>query len=307
MNIKHLALFVRVATTHNITQAAESLGISPAVASSYLNKLEQELGTKLLDRTTRSVSLTTEGKAFLYHAEDVLSSVDTAKASVGKGAVVPSGTLHIAAPASFGRMHLISVINGFVELYPQLTVDLRLSDTRVSVMEDDVDIVFQSTVLADNDIGAIKLADDIKVVCASPSYLSRYGLPTHPSELKLHNCITFSGKQHWTFQVETNLHNIKASGSLSIDHDEAIRDASVEGMGISINSTWSVYQHLANGELIQVLSNYSLTPDSFIYMTYSKHRQLTPKIRAFIDFAKDYIGETPYWDEIVTNSGRLMR
>jgi len=299
MNLKHLALFVRVAATQNISQAGDALGLSPAVASAHLNKLEQTLGVKLLHRTTRSVSLTCEGRAFLHHAEEVLNSVEAAKASVGASVAPPEGTLRVVAPTSFGRMHLLSAINAFIELYPRVKIDLRLSDTLVDLVEGGFDVAIRNTETKDPRLVAQKLTKDTRIVCASPAYLSRYGKPNHPSDLKLHNCITLTATDNWVFKDGGQTISVKAKGNFTTNNNEATRDACAEGLGITINSLWSAYQHLANEELIEVLSDYPLTPESNIWLVYPSSRQLTPKVRTFVDFLLDYCGDTPYWEDIV--------
>lgn len=296
MNIDHLTLFVRLATTHNISSAGHELGISPAVASTYINKLEQGLGVRLVHRTTRKVSLTQEGKAFLPHAEEVLASIDAAKASVGVGNASPRGTLRVTAPASFGRMHLMPALKAFINQYPHLTVDFRFTDTIVDLVEGGFDIAIRNSELADSSLIARKLAPDRRVVCASPVYLEQYGEPTSPHDLHNHQCITLMGLDHWSFDTPNGQVNVKAKGRFRTDSGEAIRDACVDGVGITINSTWSAYQQLQRGALVQVLRDYPLVSDTAIWAVYPSSRLLAPKVRAFIDYLADCYGDPPYWD-----------
>ncbi len=301
MNIEHLKLFVRVASTHNISLAGSELGLSPAVASAHINKLEDGLGVRLIHRTTRKVSLTEEGHAFLQHAEDVLASVEAAKASVGAGHLTPVGTLRIAAPASFGRMHLLPALKKFSQTYPQLKVDLKLSDTIVDLVEGGFDIAVRNSELKDSSLIARKLSNDRRVVCASPDYIEQFGEPRTPQELSKHNCITLMGLDNWAFHQGNNKINVKVKGNFRTDNGEAIRDACANGMGITINSTWSVYNLLARGELVELLEDYPLISKTSIWAVYPSSRQLAPKVRAFIDYFCDYFGEVPYWDKRLTN------
>ncbi|TQV89419.1 LysR family transcriptional regulator [Aliikangiella coralliicola] len=297
MNIEHLRLFVRIAATHNISQSGQELGLSPAVASAHINKLENSLGVRLVHRTTRKVSLTEEGAAFLPHAEDVLSSVESARASVGAGNTSPSGTLRVAAPASFGRMHLLPALTGFFKLYPNLNVDFRLSDTIVDLVEGGFDIAVRNSELKDSTLIARKLAPDDRIVCASPDYLSKFGTPGSPEELKHHQCINLMGLENWGFQTPKGSINIRAKGNFRADNGEVIRDACVNGLGITINSTWSAYKHLHNGSLVQVLKDYPLISNTAIWAVYPSSRLLAPKVRAFIDYVCSHFGDKPYWDE----------
>lgn len=301
MNVDHLRLFIRIAATQNISAAGAELGLSPAVASAHLAKLEESLGVRLIHRTTRKVSLTEEGQAFYQHAEDVLASVEAAKASVGVGSESPAGTLRVAAPASFGRMHLLPALKGFMEEYPRLKIDLILSDTITDLVEGGFDIAVRNSELKDSSLIARKLCNDRRILCASPEYLSRFGNPETPQDLKSHNCITLFGLDHWCFKYARNNKEqettIKVSGNFRTDNGEAIRDACVLGLGITINSTWSVYRHLISGELVEVLSDCPLVSNAAIWAVYPSSRQLAPKVRAFIDFFSSYFGDTPYWDE----------
>lgn len=298
MNIEHLALFVKVASTHNISSAGNELGLSPAVASSYISKLENGLGVRLVHRTTRKVSLTEEGAAFLPHAEDVLSSVDAAKASIGVGNSSPRGTLRVAAPASFGRMHLIPALTDFLKLYPELNVDFRLSDTIVDLVEGGFDVAIRNSALKDSTLIAKKLASDNRIICASPEYIRQHGAPNTPEDLKQHKCIHLMGLDEWDFKSDSGPIHIKTKGYFRTDNGEAVRDACINGLGITINSKWSVYKNLKQGELVPVLTNYPLVSNAAIWAVYPSSRLLAPKVRAFIDYFSAYFGEAPYWEDV---------
>lgn len=217
MNIEHLRLFVRLASTHNISQAGQELGLSPPVASMHISKLEESLGARLVHRTTRKVSLTEEGMAFLPHAEEVLQSVDAARASVGSAAGgLPQGTLRITAPASFGRMHLIPALKGFLAQYPDLSVDIRLTDSIIDLVEGGFDVAIRNAELQDSSLIARKLAVDKRIMCASPDYLSAYGIPASPQELKTHLCINQAGLEGWSFTTPDGVQNIKIKGNIRL-------------------------------------------------------------------------------------------
>tara|TARA_R110002167_G_scaffold876_3_gene3869 strand:+ start:9865 stop:10755 length:891 start_codon:yes stop_codon:yes gene_type:complete len=296
MNIQHLKLFIRIATTHNISLAGSELRLSPAVASAHINKLEAELGVRLIHRTTRKVSLTEEGKAFLPHAEDVISSIEAARASVGAGNAFPRGTLRVAAPASFGRMHILPALTSFLALYPDLHVDLKLSDTIVDLVEGGFDIAIRNSALKDSSLIARKLAPDSRILCSSPTYLAKNGEPKSPEALNSHQCITLIGLDDWPFHTPKGQVSIKVKGALRTDNGEAVRDACINGLGITISSKWSVYKHLQNGELIQILSEYPIATNTAIWAVYPSSRLLAPKVRAFIDYFTEYFGDIPYWE-----------
>lgn len=297
MNIDHLQLFVRLASTHNISLAGQEFGLSPAVASSYISKLEDKLGVRLVHRTTRKVSLTEEGQAFLPHAEEVLSSVDAARASIGIGNDSPTGTLRVSAPSSFGRLYLIPALKGFTSRYPGLKVDFRLSDSIVDLVEGGFDVAIRNAELKDSTLVARKLAPDNRIICASPSYLIEYGTPTTPEDLRHHQFITLSMIQDITFSSPTGPITIKPKGSIKADNGEAVRDACVHGLGITITSTWCSYEQLKRKELVPILTDFPLVSESAIWAVYPSSRLLAPKVRAFIDYLSAYYGSPPYWDK----------
>jgi len=298
MNLDHLRLFVRIAATQNISQAGQALGLSAAVASNHINKLEENLGVRLVHRTTRKVSLTEEGVAFLPHAEDVLASVEAAEASVGAGDSTPSGTLRITAPASFGRLHLMPAMKGFMQAYPKLHVDCRFSDSIVDMVEGGFDIAIRNAELKNSSLIARKLATDKRIVCASPEYIAEFGEPQSPLELSLHQCVTLTGLDHWQFKTANGDVSLKVKGRFRADNGEAVRDACIQGLGITINSTWIAHQQIKSGELKQILKDTPLISDTAIWAVYPSTRQLAPKVRAFIDYFVEFFGDKPYWDNV---------
>ena len=295
MNIEHLRLFVRIANTHNISQAGHEQGLSPAVASSYINKLEKGLGIRLMHRTTRKVSLTEDGETFLPHAEDVLASIESAHTSVAAGNNSPTGTLRITAPVSFGRMHLMPAMKAFMLAYPNLNIDCRFPDSLLDLVEGGFDIAIRNAQLKSSSLIARKLAPDHRLVCASPDYIAQFGEPQTPQELQLHQCIILSGMDNWQFSSLDETISVKVKGKFKADNGEAIRDACIQGLGITINSSWSAYEYLQRGELIPILKDYPLLSDTAIWAVYPSSRQLASKVRAFIDFFATAYGQKPYW------------
>lgn len=296
MNIEHLKLFVRVAQTQNISAAGLELALSPAVASSYIGKLETSLGVRLIHRTTRKVSLTEEGLAFLPHAEEVLAQIDAAKASIGVGNDSPAGTLRVAAPASFGRAHIMPLLKHFLMQYPNIKVDLRLSDSMIDMVEGGFDLAIRNAALKDSSLIAKKLAVDSRLVCASPAYLAEFGEPHTPTDLLDHECMHLIGLDVWQFQTKNGIKTIKASGSFRTDNGEVVKDAAVQGLGITISSKWNCYKEIAKGTLVPLLEEYPLVSDTNIWAVYPNSRLLAPKVRAFIDYLAGCYADTPYWE-----------
>lgn len=301
MNLAHVHLFVRIAYLQNISQAGLELNLSAAVASLHLSKLESFLGVRLINRTTRKISLTQEGLAFLPHAEDLLSSVEAAKASVGSEHETLIGTLRIAAPASFGRMHLLPVLEKFMDQYQQIKIDLQLSDRIVDLVEGGFDVAIRNSALKDSSLIARKIVNDRRVLCASPEFIRQYGQPKTPEELHNFNCLTLIDMEHWSFDIGNQTTKIKVKGNFRTDNGEAIRDACVRGLGLTINSTWSAYQSLVSGELIEVMPTYPVSSNTAIWAVYPSSRLLAPKVRAFIDHIVKYFEGEPYWDKALAN------
>jgi DNA-binding transcriptional LysR family regulator len=217
---------------------------------------------------------------------------------VGIGQSLPIGTLRVAAPASFGRMHLLPALTDFLARYPDLKVDLKLSDTIVDLVEVEFDIDLRNSELKDSTLIPRKLAADNRILCASPAYLAKYGEPGSPADLKFHQCITLMGLDNWGFHSAKGPIKIKAKGHFRTDNGEAIRDAYINGLGITIGSKWSVYQHLAQGELIEILKNHPLVSNTAIWAVYPSSQLLAPKVRAFIDYFMMYFGSRPYREQV---------
>jgi len=297
MNIDHVRLFIRIAALNNISLAGKELGLSPAVSSAHMNKLEEKLGVRLIHRTTRRVSLTEEGEAFLPHATDLLDSVESARASVGSGTVSPQGKLRVAAPASFGRLHLIPALHQFLAQYPDLRVDLHLSDSVMDMVEGGFDIAIRDAELNDSSLIARKLAPVNRILCASPAYVKSFGEPKAPEELLNYQCVNLIGLETWTFETPDGQVSIKTHNRVRTDNGESARDAALHGLGITLSSTWCCHKEIEQGELIQVLKDYPLVSNTAIWAVYPSSRLLAPKVRAFIDYFAECFGDQPYWDK----------
>lgn len=192
METETLRLFVTAAERLNISAAGRSLGLAPAMASARLAKLEHELGSELLHRTTRKVSLSQEGAAFLPYAKEILAQSEAARAALGLNADRPSGTLRFAAPSSFAQLHIMPLLPAFHAQYPDITLDLRLSDVRMDLIEGSFDLALRSAPLKDSSLRGRKLGDDTRVLCAAPAYLARRGTPITPEDLDGHDLLSWA-------------------------------------------------------------------------------------------------------------------
>lgn len=297
MDLADLTLFVRIARAASISAAARDLGVTPAAASARLASLERRLGARLLHRTTRQASLTEDGRAFLPHAEHLLDAADTALAALGHGHTSPRGTLRIAAPSSFARMHIVPGLADFTSRYPDIAPDLRISDSLVDLVEGAFDVAVRYADLGDSSFVARRIAPDRRVLVASPDYLERRGSPDTPDDLDAHACLVVGTLDLWTFQGSGGGAVVRrVSPALRINDGEAVRDAARAGLGIALMATWCAADELRAGELVPVLPAYPLVSTESLWALYPSSRELAPKVRVFIDWLVARVGPIPYWD-----------
>ncbi|SAL87144.1 LysR family transcriptional regulator [Caballeronia arvi] len=296
LDLLDVGLFVRAAALANLSAAAREFGFSPAVASARIAALERMLGARLLHRTTRRVSVTQEGEIFAAHARDLLDAAETARASVGHAREHPHGRLRVTMPSSLGRQHISPLIPAFLRQFPGVTVELRMTDQIVDLVDEGIDLAIRIGALKDSTLVAKKLASNRRVLCASPAYLAEHGTPRHPADLAEHECVILADQRDWSFVTPTGVIDVRVSGRLVTDNGEVIRDALAAGIGIGLKSTWSVAPLIASGELVTVLDDYPLAQTVAIWAVYPSRAFVPPKTLAFIDFLAAQFGEPPYWD-----------
>ena len=302
MDTENLRLFVSAAEMRNISAAGRELGMAPAVASARLAKLEHTLGADLLHRSTRKVSLSLEGEEFLPYAREILAQEAAGRAALGLGQPIATGTLRFAASSTFAQMYIVPLLPEFFEQQPGIQLDLRLSDTVFDLLEGSFDLALRNSPLEDSSLKGRKLADDERVLCASPGYLARHGTPRHPDELGAHHLVAFktrsprrlTGPDGSTAEFDTR----HLGGRLVIDDGLSQKLATVAGAGISLNSRWSVHRELADGTLVRVLPEWKGDDRSVLWLVYPKSNVLTAKVRVFIDFLLERIGAHPPWVDV---------
>ena len=296
LDLLDVGLFMRAAALANLSAAAREFGLSPAVASARIAGLERMLGARLLHRTTRRVSVTQEGEIFAAHARELLDAADAARASVGQAREHPHGRLRVTMPSSLGRQHISPLIPEFLRAYPGVSVDLRMTDQIVDLIDEGIDLAIRIGALKDSTLVAKKLASNRRVLCASPAYLAAHGTPRHPADLAGHECVILADQRDWSFVTPTGVIDVRVSGRLVTDNGEVIRDALAAGVGIGLKSTWSVAPLIASGELVTLLDDYPLAQTVAIWAVYPSRAFVPPKTLAFIDFLAAQFGEPPYWD-----------
>lgn len=300
MDTDSVRLFVLAAEKLNISAAGRELGMAPAVASARLAKLENSLSADLLHRSTRKVSLSLEGAEFLPYAKEILAQESAARAALGLGSSRVTGTLRFTAPSSFAQLYIAPLLPGFIEQHPGINLELRLSDTQFDLIEGSFDLALRNSTPEDSSLKGRKLADDKRVLCASPDYLDRRGTPGHPDELTAHQLIGFKdlpardliGPDGEMGQFDP----LRSGRRLVLDDGMNQKAVTIAGAGISLNSLWSVHSELAEGSLVQVLPDYQVDDRSVLWLVYPKSNVLTAKVRVFIDYLLEKIGKSPAWE-----------
>lgn len=299
MDLDAVRLFVLAAERLNISAAGRALGLAPAVASARLAKLERTLGAELLRRSTRKVALSLEGQEFLPFARELLAQEVAARAALGQGGHDVAGTLRFAAPSSFAQLYIAPLLPRFLERHPRLSLDLRLSDTRLDPIEGSFDLALRNDAASDSSLKGRKLAEDTRVLCAAPAYLQRHGAPTAPADLAHHRLIAFQDlapKPLRGTDGAAGLFDPRAADCrLVVDDGQTQKQATLAGAGISVNSLWSVHDALASGALVRVLPDHVVADEAALWLVYPMRHVLSPKVRVFMDFLLATIGKAPPW------------
>ena len=299
MDTNALRLFVLAADKLNISAAGRDLGLAPAVASAWLAKLEKSVGADLLHRSTRKVALSLDGREFLPYARDIVAREDAARAALGQGKARVTGTLRFTAPSTFAQQYIIPLVPQFLATQPDLILDLRLSDRQFDLIEGSFDLALRNAPLEDSSLRGRKLADDTRVLCASPRYLEEYGEPRTAEDLQHHKLVAFGDTGPRVLLSRTGethaFDPVAANCRLVIDDGHSHRLAAIAGAGISANSIWSVHEDLATGRLVRVLHEYRFAEETALWLLYPQANVLSAKVRTFMDFLLDRIGRKPPW------------
>jgi DNA-binding transcriptional LysR family regulator len=298
--LKQLESFVAVAARGSLTATAQAEGVAPAVVGRRIDALEQRLGVKLLVRTTRRISLTHEGSAFLEHCQRLLADLASAEASVSAGGVKASGHLRITAPAGFGRRHVAPLVPGFVARHPDVSVSLNLSDRIVDIVNEGYDCAVRVGDLPDSSLVGLRLADNRRQCVAAPAYLARAGTPARPEDLAQHECLTLSSDasqtRGWAFTVDGELQHVRPGGRLDCSDGQVLHDWCLRGLGIAWRSTWEVARDVAEGRLQVLLADFAAPPNG-IYAVIPQRKLLPLRVRLWIDHLKHSWGDPAYWGQ----------
>ena len=300
---KELESFAAVVTRGSLTAAALAEGVAPAIMGRRLDALEERLGVKLLVRTTRKLTLTHEGSAFLEDCQRVLSDVANMEASVSAGGVKASGHLRITAPAGFGRRHVAPLVPKFRALHSDVTLSLNLSDRVIDIAGEGFDCAVRVGDMPDSSLVSVRLADNRRLCVATPAYLKAHGTPQHPSELSKFDCLTLSSDasqtRGWAFNIPSStgdmeVNYLRPNGPLDCSDGQVLHDWCLAGYGIAWRSTWEVEAEIASGQLVVVLEGFAAPPNG-IYAVFPQRKHLPLRVRLWIDFLKQNYSQVGFW------------
>jgi DNA-binding transcriptional LysR family regulator len=296
--LKQIESFVGVATKGSLTATAKAEGVAPAVIGRRIDALEERLGVKLLVRTTRRITLTHEGSAFLDDCQRVLSELANAEASVSEGGVKASGYLRITAPAGFGRRHVAPMVPQFLAQHPDVRLSLNLSDRVVDIVNEGFDCAIRVGDLPDSSLVSVRLADNRRLCVAAPAYIKRAGAPKTPNELHRHECLTLSSdasqSRGWAFTVDGAVTHLRPSGRLDCSDGQVLHEWCLQGLGIAWRSTWEVDADIAAGRLVSLLDTHA-APHNGIYAVFPQRKHLPLRVRLWIDLLKHSWSQPSYW------------
>lgn len=297
--LKQLETFVQVAARGSLTAAAEAEGVAPSVIGRRIDALEERLGVKLIVRSTRRLTLTHEGLAFVEDAQRLLIDLDSIEASVSAGGIKASGHLRVTAPAGFGRRHVAPLVPSFVAMHPDVSVSLNLSDRVVDLVNEGFDFAVRVGDLPDSSLVSVRLAENRRLCVGSPDYLHAHGVPEHPDDLLRHRCLSLSSEasqtRGWAFTVDGEVRHLRPRGTLDCSDGQVLHAWCLQGLGLAWRSTWEVKADLEAGRLISVLDAYAAPPNG-IYAVFAQRKHLPLRVRLWLDHLKTSYGRASYWE-----------
>ncbi|MGO4380440.1 LysR family transcriptional regulator [Pseudoduganella sp. RAF53_2] len=282
MQISDLRIFLSVVTAGSLSAAARQLDIGPMQVSRRIAVLEEELGVRLFHRTTRSVSLTAEGEAFLPYANTMAEAEESARGELSPASATVSGVLRLTAPSVFGQTVVLPMLSALLEQHPDLRVDLDLSDRVVDIVGQGLDLALRVATLGDSDLVAKRMVSNPRVICASPRYLKRYGVPSTLAELELHQCIVLQAVARWPFVIDGKLQHRRMNARLTTSNVDAARLAALQGLGLSMLTYWDVYRQLREGSLVSIELEDAAMEDLSVWAVMPTRRYVPTRVKVFL-------------------------
>ncbi|MEH6449479.1 MAG: LysR family transcriptional regulator [Oleispira sp.] len=294
-DLNEMAIFVRVVESGSFTGAAKALGLPKSTVSRKITQLEERLGVRLIQRTTRSLSLTDTGSAYHAHCARILAEIEEANIAVTQMQTTPTGTLRITAPVLFGSTVLSGLVAEYMELYPLVNIDLVLSDQFLDLVQDGIDVAFRVGQLEDSSLIGRYLGDVTAMVCASPDYLAKFGKPTHPDDLKNHQIISISNRSQWTLiGPEKEEHTFNFKPRLQVNDMSSLYTLTLSGAGIASLPVLIAASAIKSKNLVPLLCDWPFEAYP-IHTLYASNRHLSAKVRSFVDFVIERVRPNPPW------------
>jgi DNA-binding transcriptional LysR family regulator len=298
-DLERMVIFAKVVEAKSFSEAARRLRQSKSMVSKAVTQLEKSVGARLLNRTTRAMSVTEAGAVFYEHCARIVEELEQAKLAVGQFHSETRGLLRISASVAFGTLHIAPALPEFLARYPDVRIDMAIGDRFVDLADEGFDVAIRITKEPAPNLVARKLAVVTRRICATPGYFKRRGVPKKPEELSRHNCLTytfFNPQDTWRLQGPDGDISVPIAGNLRLNDDEALSAAVLGGLGVALLPTFIVGGDIQAGRLQAVLSDY-VPAERHIYAVYLPNRHVAPKVRAFIDFLRERFSPEPYWDQ----------
>ena len=292
-----MAAFVRAVETGGFSAAARQLGLSPSALSKLVTRLEDRLGAQLMQRTTRRLQLTVEGEAFFGRARDILAAMDEAEAEVTEAVSSPRGLLRMHCGSTFAMHQLAPAIPRFQERHPSVALELAISDEQLPMMQEGVDLAIRIGALEESSLVARRICNLERVICAAPSYLARHGTPRTPDDLQQHNCLWITSLpqlKRWPFDTDDGIRVVNVSGNVAANHAETVMQLALAGVGITRLADIVVASAIRAGTLVPILTDWHHVEPVPLYATYPSGRNLSPKVRAMVEFLVEEFGGAPW-------------
>lgn len=289
--------FVSAVEHGGFSAAARELGLTPSALSKLVTRLEDRLGARLLQRTTRRLQLTPEGEAFFTRSQKILAAIDEAESEVTEANVTPRGTLRLHSGSAFGMHQLAPAIPRFLARYPDVRMDITISDQPLGTMEEGVDLAIRIGALDESSMVARRICNMQRVICASPAYLARCGRPQTPDDLQKHNCLwitSLPALRRWPFDTDDGIRVVNVGGNVAANNAETVLQLAMAGVGITRLTDIIVGEAISRGDLVPILTDWHHAEPVPLYATYPSGRHLSPKVRAMVDFLVEEFGSAPW-------------
>lgn len=294
-----MAVFVRVVDEGGFSAAARALGLTPSAVSKLVSRLEDRLGARLLNRTTRRLSLTDEGEAYYQRSAHILDEIDEAEQAVTRLHAAPRGRLRVTAAAAFATNQIAPLLPEFLDRYPEVHLELSVTDRIVDLVEEGFDVGVRTGALGDSSLISRLLAEDHRTICATPAHLERHGAPRTPGDLEHHNCITWTGNpgglNDWPFEGPGGPYTVRVHGNAEVNNGEALHEMALAGLGLAHMAEYRVAPDIRMGRLVPLLAHCHRFVRLPIHVVYPHRRHLSPKVRAFVDFLAEKFTPVPPW------------